>query len=72
MTTSENEARPTDGTLAKACETFHQVRPPLAGVVKRDLFVKGYIRHQAPMLTRHPNATAATDIHNFARGLAAE
>jgi flagellar biosynthesis protein FlhG len=72
MTTSENEARPTDGTLAKACETFLQVRPPLAAIVHRDPLVKDCIRHQAPMLTRHPNATAATDIHNLARALAAE
>lgn len=59
----------TYATLLKACESFLSVSPPLAGIVRRDSRVKDSIRNQTPLLTRHPNATAANDIELLARSL---
>jgi flagellar biosynthesis protein FlhG len=43
---------------------------PLAGVVRRDPRVPDAIRHQTPLLTRHPLAPAARDVEALARHLA--
>jgi flagellar biosynthesis protein FlhG len=42
---------------------------PLAGIVRRDLKVRDAIRHQVPLLTRHPGAAAASDVEAIAQGL---
>ena len=69
-------ANPRDGkrtyeTLRKACETFLNLSPPLAGVIRSDPKVKDSIRAQTPILTRHPTSAAASDIEALARGLLA-
>jgi flagellar biosynthesis protein FlhG len=43
----------------------------LAGVVRRDAKVPDAIRAQVPLLTRHPNSSAAADVAAIARSLAA-
>ncbi len=69
MATSPAEGERTYATLLKACESFLKISPPLAGVIRRDSKVKDAIRHQIPILTRHPNSQAAADIEALARSL---
>jgi flagellar biosynthesis protein FlhG len=69
MATSAHEGERTYATLRKACESFLKTVPPLAGIVRRDGKVKQTIRHQAPLLVRHPNSEAAADIEALARRL---
>lgn len=59
----------THGALARAATTFLKREVPLAGVVRRDAKVRDAIRHQAPLLTRHPASPAAADVEAIARGL---
>ncbi|NIR76365.1 MAG: MinD/ParA family protein [Gemmatimonadetes bacterium] len=69
LAASEHEGERTYATLRKACESFLGVVPPLAGIVRHDARVKDSIRHQAPLLVRHPNTEAAADIEALARRL---
>jgi flagellar biosynthesis protein FlhG len=66
MAASPAEGERTYATLLKACESFLKISPPLAGVIRRDGKVKDAIRHQIPMLTRHPTCPAAEDIEKLA------
>lgn len=59
----------THQALARAAMTFLRRDVPLAGVVRRDAKVRDAIRHQAPLLTRHPACGAAADVEAIARGL---
>ena len=67
--TDKAEGERTYATLRKACENFLKISPPLAGIVRRDPRVREAIRHQAPLLVRHPNTPAAQDIEEIARQL---
>lgn len=69
MADSVSEGQRTYGTIRKACESFLKFTPPLAGIIRRDSAVKESIRHQTPLLTRHPNSKAAEDIEALARRL---
>lgn len=59
----------THAALARACSTFLGREVPLAGVVRRDPKVRDAIRHQTPLLTRHPHSAAASDVEALAAGL---
>lgn len=59
----------THAALARAAATFLKRDVPLAGVVRRDARVRDAIRHQAPLLTRHPGTSAALDVEAIARNL---
>jgi flagellar biosynthesis protein FlhG len=59
----------TYATLARACGRFLGHTPRLAGIVRRDPRVTDAIRHQTPLLTRHPNTIAASDVRHIAAGL---
>ncbi|HET6236899.1 MAG TPA: cellulose synthase operon protein YhjQ/BcsQ [Acetobacteraceae bacterium] len=59
----------THATLARVCLTFLGRARPLLGVIRRDERVRDAIRHQTPLLSRHPNCTAAADVEAIARGL---
>ncbi|MEO3473307.1 P-loop NTPase [Roseomonas sp. CAU 1739] len=61
----------THAALARAAATFLKREVPLAGVIRRDARVRDTIRHQAPLLTRHPGCNAARDVEAIARSLAA-
>jgi len=65
--TSESEGEKTYKTLLKACENFLRLKPPMVGMVRHDKKVKETIRHQSPILTRSPNADAATDVEKIAK-----
>jgi len=55
--------------LRRAAGAFLKRDIPLAGIVRRDLKVRDAIRHQVPLLTRHPGAAAASDVEAIAQGL---
>jgi flagellar biosynthesis protein FlhG len=57
-------------TLNQACTRFLGTGVPLAGIVPRDARVADSIRHQTPLLTRHPGCPAARDITLLAKFLA--
>jgi flagellar biosynthesis protein FlhG len=59
----------THAALARAAATFLRRDVPLLGVVRRDAKVRDAIRHQVPLLTRHPASTAAQDVEAIARAL---
>ncbi|HWA48064.1 MAG TPA: MinD/ParA family protein [Dongiaceae bacterium] len=67
---SKAEGERTYKTLAKACDTFLKMTPPLIGVVRRDAKVREAIRTQTALLIRHPNCEAARDIGVIAQRLA--
>ena len=69
MAGSEAEGERTYATLRKACTSFLKTAPPLAGIIRRDRKVKEAIRHQAALLIRYPNCTAAADVEALARRL---
>lgn len=69
MAGSPAEGERTYATLLKACESFLKFSPPLAGVIRRDPKVKDAIRHQMPLLTRHPASKAASDVEKLASRL---
>lgn len=56
-------------TIAKACETFLRIVPPLAGIIRRDSKVRDAIRAQTPLLTRSPLTEAAQDVESIVNGL---
>ncbi len=57
--------------LRRVCEHFLKLDPPLAGVLRRDPKVADAIRHQTPLLLRHPTSPAAGDVETLARQLLA-
>jgi flagellar biosynthesis protein FlhG len=59
----------THATLEAAARRFLQRGLPLAGIVRRDAKVPDAIRHQTPLLTRHPSSPAAQDVRALAQGL---
>ncbi|NKC29829.1 nucleotide-binding protein [Falsiroseomonas selenitidurans] len=61
----------THATLEAATRRFLARGLDLAGVVRRDSKVPDAIRHQTPLLTRHPGSIAAQDVRALARGLLA-
>ena len=70
MAETRAEGERTYGALLKACRSFLGTEPPLAGIVRRDRKVPDAIRHQTPLLVRHPGAEAAADVEAVAKGLA--
>lgn len=71
MAESEHEGHKTYNTIRKACESFLQITPPLAGIILKDKYVKEAIRSQIPLLTRYPSSKAAERIEQLARDLLA-
>jgi flagellar biosynthesis protein FlhG len=72
MVASPRDGERTYATLLRACREFLKIEPPLAGIVRRDDHVKDCIRRQVPLLKRHPNAPAASDVEQIARRVDAE
>jgi flagellar biosynthesis protein FlhG len=61
--------RRTYEALARASQTFLGFRPPMAGIIMRDLKVREAIRQQKTLLTVDPNTQAALDIASIAEAL---
>jgi flagellar biosynthesis protein FlhG len=62
-------ANRTHATLDAATSRFLGWALPLAGSVRRDSKVPDAIRHQTPLLTRHPASPAGADVTAIARAL---
>jgi flagellar biosynthesis protein FlhG len=71
MAASRDDGEATYETLRKACRSFLNTSPALLGVVRRDPKVREAIRHQVPLLHRHPNSDAARDVEAIAARLVA-
>ena len=68
---SHEAGRETHAGLQRVCAQFLQLRPPLAGVLRRDPRVADAVRHQTPFLLRHPTSPAARDVEALAGHLLA-
>ena len=69
MAGSMRDGERTYVTILKACQNFLKYSPALAGIVRRDQKVRDTIRAQSPLLTRWPDADAATDVQAIATKL---
>jgi len=56
-------------TLKKACENFLKFTPEYLGTIRRDENVVSAIRHQKPLLARHPQARAAEDLEQIIKNM---
>lgn len=70
MAQNKSEGEKTYNTLLKACENFLKLRPPMAGIIRRDPKVREAIRAQVPIMVRSPNTEAAEDLEKLAAGVA--
>jgi len=55
--------------IKRACEGFLKISPPLAGIIRSDSKVVDAIRSQVPIMTRHPQSVAASDVKALAESL---
>jgi flagellar biosynthesis protein FlhG len=69
LAASYEAGRRTHEGLQRVCAHFLGLSPPLAGVLRRDPRVPDAIRHQTPLLQRHPASPAAQDVEALARQL---
>lgn len=67
MASSKHEGERTYEGLRKVCQTFLKTDPPLAAIIRQDKKVTDAIRHQAPLLSRHPQSEAAEGVAGLAR-----
>lgn len=56
--------------LQRACKSFLNLEPGLAGVIRRDPAVAKAIRKQTPLMDFAPHSDAATDVIDLLAGLA--
>lgn len=69
MAATLSEGEKTYETIRKACQTFLNYSPALAGIVRRDVKVRESIRAQTPILQRSPTSDAALDVEALASRL---
>jgi flagellar biosynthesis protein FlhG len=69
LAASAASGQATHATLDAAARRFLGRALPLAGIIRRDSKVPDSIRHQTPLLTRHPGSAAARDVAALARAL---
>lgn len=69
MAASRREGERVAQSLIKVCQTFLKFDPPLAAVIRQDKRVTDAIRHQVPLLARHPQAEAAEGLRDLMQGL---
>ncbi|WP_339860548.1 MinD/ParA family protein [Paremcibacter congregatus] len=69
MVEDRHEGQKTFATLKKVCENFLRFTPEYLGSVRRDKHVVDAIRHQKPLLQRHPVSRAGEDIAEIAKKL---
>lgn len=67
MAASASDGQKTYDTIRKACESFLNYTPPLAGIIRRDAKVRDAIRAQTALLVRSPASDAANDVDAIAR-----
>jgi flagellar biosynthesis protein FlhG len=69
MANDRDHAWRTHAALTNACKNFLGLNPPLAGFIPRDDMVRDAIRHQSPLLFRHPQAKASEAVRKLAADL---
>ncbi len=69
MAASKREGERAYEALRKVCQTFLKLDPPLAAIIRLDKRVTDAIRHQTPLLARHPQSEAAAGIAGLLRHL---
>ncbi len=67
MVEDRHEGKRTYNTLKKACENFLKFTPGYLGSVRRDKHVVDAIRHQKPLMQRHPKSLAGDDMAEIAK-----
>ena len=66
---SQQEGARTYQALSRACDSFLNFTPKLAGIIRRDRHVAETIRGQVPILSKFPNTDAVRDIMAIAQRL---
>lgn len=66
---SLKDGEKTYGVIQKSCQNFLHFTPGLSGIIRDDPHVSDAIRHQSPLLRRHPDCMAAQDIKTLANQL---
>lgn len=69
MADSADQAQRTYAALTNATRNFLGLTPPLAGVIPRDDMVRDTIRHQSPILFRHPQARASVAMRKLSQNI---
>ena len=69
MAADNAQGHRTHAALTNATRNFLGLTPPLAGIIPRDDLVRDAIRHQSPLLFRHPQAKAALAVRKIAQDL---
>ena len=69
MAGTTGEGQKTYDTIRKACESFLNYSPALAGIIRRDPKVRDAIRAQTGLLIRSPSTQAAEDVEAIAAQL---
>ncbi len=69
---SQREGEKTYQAIKTACQNFLNFEPKLMGIIRKDNKVRDAIRAQAPLITRSPNCTAATDVASLSVKLLAK
>ena len=64
--TNNQEGKRAYEAIRRACEGFLKITPPLLGIVKTDKRVVESIRCQTPLLARHPQSEAASNMQALA------
>jgi flagellar biosynthesis protein FlhG len=67
---SKREGERAYEAIKRACEGFLKISPPLIGIIKNDAKVVDAIRSQVPLLSRHPQSEAASDVKALAAAIA--
>lgn len=67
MVEDRHEGKRTYENLKKVCENFLGFTPDYLGSVRRDKHVVDAIRHQKPLLQRHPKSLAGEDMMKIAK-----
>ena len=67
MVEDRHEGKRTYNNLKKVCENFLGFTPDYLGSARRDKHVVDAIRHQKPLLQRHPKAAAGEDMTEIAK-----
>jgi len=66
---NKEQAQRTYTALATACQNFLGLSPPFAGFIPKDDQVRDAIRHQTPLLFRHPQSKAGEAVRTIAKKL---
>jgi len=66
---SRKEGEKAFEAIKRACEGFLKISPPLAGIIRNDSKVVDAIRSQTPLLMRHPQSNAASDVKTLAASI---